>query len=48
VIDWLRLHLLVRSIRTTRWDATTWPIAKHELARALRLRAAIARAGWFN
>jgi len=29
-------------------DATTWPIVKAELAKALRLRAAITRAGWFN
>ncbi len=46
--DWLRLHRLIRQLRSTSWDATTWPIVKAELAKVLRLRAAIARAGWFN
>jgi len=27
---------------------TTWPIAKAELARALKLRSVIERAGWWN
>ncbi len=46
--DYLRVSLLIRQLRSTSWDATTWPIAKAELAKALRLRAAITRAGWFN
>jgi len=47
-LPYLRIQLVIRGIRTTRWDAKTWPIMKHELAKALRIRGAIVRAGWFN
>ncbi len=47
-LPYLRLSLLVRAIRSTAWDTKTWPIVKHELAKALRMRAVIARAGWWN
>lgn len=47
-LPYLRLELLIRAIRTTTWDAATWPTVKAELAKALRMREAIARAGWWN
>jgi hypothetical protein len=47
-LPWLRLSLLIRSIRATTWDAETWPIAKTELLKALRMRAMLARAPWWN
>jgi hypothetical protein len=48
LLPWPRLELLIRSIRATSWDAETWPIAKHELLKALRIRAALARGPWWN
>jgi hypothetical protein len=32
----------------TSWDAETWPIAKTELLKAVRMRAVLARAPWWN
>jgi hypothetical protein len=37
-----------RYILATPWDAATWPIAKHELRRALGLRRRLARSVWWN
>jgi len=34
-LPFIRLELLIRSIRTTRWDLETWPTVKVELRRAL-------------
>jgi hypothetical protein len=48
LLPWPRLELLIRSIRKTSWDAETWPIAKHELLRALRMRAMLERAPLWN
>jgi len=28
--QWLRLQLIIRGLRVTRWDAKTWPTAKAE------------------
>jgi hypothetical protein len=44
----LRVALLIRSIRTTIFDETTWPTAKTVLARALTMRGRLAREGWWN
>jgi hypothetical protein len=48
LLPWLRLELLIRTITFTTWDDRTWPIVKVELARALRMRAAVRREGWWN
>jgi len=42
---WPRLTLLIRRILTSEWDEATWPIAKAELAKALKLLRAVERAG---
>ena len=47
-LPFIRLELLIRSIRTTRWDLETWPTVKVELRRALSLRRGLARDGWWN
>lgn len=45
---WLRVSRLIITIRTTHWDAVTWPIAKATLLDAMRERSKVQRAGWFN
>jgi len=45
---WVRISRTFRSVLSARWDATTWPITKAEMAKALELRRQIRRAGWFN
>jgi len=47
-LPWLHLELLIRSIRSTRLDADTWPIIKVELVKAVRMREVLRRAGWWN
>ena len=39
LLPWVRVALLIRSIRTTTFDETTWPTAKTVLARALVMRS---------
>jgi hypothetical protein len=48
LLPWVRVALLIRSIRTTTFDAATWPTATTVLARALAVRIRIAREGWWN
>ena len=48
LLPWPRLTLLIRRILSSQWDEATWPIAKAELAKALKLRSVIERAGWWN
>lgn len=43
LLPWLRLELLIRSIRSTRWDDATWPIVKVELVKAMRMREVLRR-----
>jgi len=45
---WVRISRAFRSVLSSRWDATTWPITKAEMTKALELRRQIRRAGWFN
>jgi hypothetical protein len=40
--------LLIRGILASQWDEATWPIAKAKLAKALKLRSVVERAGWWN
>ena len=44
----VRLQLLIRTMCSRTWDAEAWPLVKHELIRAMRLRRLLARAGWWN
>jgi hypothetical protein len=37
LLPWVRVALLIRSIRTTTFDEATWPTAKTVLARALAM-----------
>jgi hypothetical protein len=48
LLHWPRLTLLIRRILHSQWDEATWPIAKAELAKALKLRSVLNRAGWWN
>jgi hypothetical protein len=48
LLPWIRVALLIRSIRTTTFDEATWPTAKTVLARALAMRSRLAREGWWN
>jgi hypothetical protein len=45
LLRWLRVALLIRSIRTWIFDEATWPTAKTELVRALAMRSQLARDG---
>ena len=45
---WLRISLLLRLMLTERWSAAAWPEVRAEFKKALTLRGAIRRAGWFN
>ena len=44
---WLRLALAIRAMTSERWG-DQWPMVKAELINALRLKAAMARASWWN
>ena len=46
LLPWVRVALLIGSIRTTTFDEATWPTAKTVLARALAMRSRLAREGW--
>jgi hypothetical protein len=48
LLPWVRVALLIRSIRTTTFDEATWPTAKTVLARLLSMRTRFAREGWWN
>lgn len=48
LLPWLRLALLIRGTRKTRWDDATWPTAKTALGKALRMQAQMRRRGWWN
>src|SRR5262249_54198694 len=48
LLPWPRMTLLICRILSSQWDEATWPIAKHELVRALQLRSALEPAGWWK
>jgi hypothetical protein len=48
LLPWVRVALLIRSIRSMFFDETKWPTAKTVLARALTMRSRLAREGWWN
>ena len=48
LLPWVRVALLIRSIRTTTFDEATWPTAKTILARALAMRGRLARERRWN
>jgi hypothetical protein len=48
LLPWIRIALLIRSIRTTTWDEDTWPTIKVALVRALHMRQQINHDGWWN
>jgi hypothetical protein len=48
LFPWVRVALLIRSIRETTFDEATWPTAKTVLARLLSMRTRLAREGWWN
>jgi hypothetical protein len=48
LLPYARIELLIRTMLTRTWAPEAWPVVKHELAKALKLRRHIARAGWWN
>jgi hypothetical protein len=44
---WLRISRLVIALRSTVWDAATWPAAKAMLLSAMKERSKVQRA-WLN
>jgi hypothetical protein len=48
LLPWVRVVLLIRSIRATTFDEVTWPTAGTVLARALAMRSRLLREGWWN
>lgn len=45
---WLRVSRVIIAVRSTVWDAATWPAAKAMLLDAIKERGRVQRAGWFN
>jgi hypothetical protein len=45
LLPWPRLTLLIRRILRSQWDEATWPLAKAELAKALKLWSVVERRG---
>jgi hypothetical protein len=45
---WLRVGLVTRDIRSTTWDAATWPTMKQTLKDALRLQSRMRRWAWWK
>jgi hypothetical protein len=45
LLPWPRLALLIRRILSSQWDEATWPFAKHELIKALKLRGGAGSSG---
>lgn len=48
LLPWVRVALLIRSIRATTWDDATWPMIKPMLRRALEIRSELNGEGWWN
>jgi len=48
LLPYVRLELLIHTMRTRTWAPEAWPLVKRELIRALKLRRELARAGWWN
>jgi len=48
LLPWVRLALLIQTIRATTWDDAIWPTVKVTLARALDMRRQMNREGWWN
>ena len=48
LLPWVRVLLLIRSIRSTTWGHEAWPDVKRVLRRALAMRRQIALGGWWN
>jgi hypothetical protein len=45
---WVRVTRVIQAVLCTRWDSGTWPLAKTMLRDAMKERARVSRAGWFN
>jgi hypothetical protein len=45
---WLRVHLLLRALLTTRWDAESWAQVRLLIPKALTMKGRLEREGWFN
>ena len=48
LLPWVRVALLISSIRAMTFDVATWPTAKTVTAQALPMRSRLAREGWWN
>jgi hypothetical protein len=48
LLPWVRVLLLIHSIRSTTWGHEARPETKPILRRALEMRRQIARDGWWN
>jgi len=47
LLPWLKVHLVIRQIRSRTWDSAAWPVMKEALRDALRLRSQMQqRRGW--
>lgn len=47
-LPWLRIQVLLRTLRGTRWDGAVSPTAGATLRDALAARSRIRQEGWFN
>ena len=48
LLPYVRIELLIRTMLTLTWAPEAWPLVKHELVKAIKLRRQLARGGWFN
>jgi hypothetical protein len=46
LLPYARVERLIRTMLTRTWAPEAWPLVKHELVRALKLRREMRRAGW--
>jgi hypothetical protein len=48
LLPYVRVELLVHTIRSTIWDAATWPLVRTQVPRVMELQARVEREGWYN
>jgi hypothetical protein len=48
LLPWIRVALLIRSIRTTTFDEATWPTVKRYWPGRSRCGGRLARESWWN
>jgi hypothetical protein len=48
LLPYVRVELLVHTIRSTTWDAATWPLVREQIPRVMEMREQVAKDGWWD